>query len=48
MSARWAAAGNSAELDIYPGAAHAFIAFPYTQAFASIQKQCAFINAALG
>lgn len=48
MSHRWAAAGNAAELDIYPGGAHGFIAFPYAQAIASFQKQCAFINEALG
>lgn len=47
MSARWAAAGNAAELDVYPGACHGFIAFPYAQAFASIEKQCAFLNDAL-
>jgi len=28
MHARWAAAGNRAELAIYPGGAHGFIAFP--------------------
>lgn len=48
MSQRWAVAGNASELDVYPGAAHAFIAFPYTQAFLSIQKQCAFLNETLG
>lgn len=47
MHARWIAAGNAAELDIYPGACHGFIAFPYAQAFASIQRQGAFLNAAL-
>ncbi len=48
MSARWAAAGNAATLDVYPGACHGFVAFPYAQAFASIGKQCAFLNEALG
>jgi len=48
MSARWAAAGNAAELEIFPGACHGFIAFPYAQAFASIEKQCFFLNEALG
>jgi acetyl esterase/lipase len=28
MSARWTAAGNAAELAIYPGGIHAFNAFP--------------------
>ena len=48
MYARWVAAGNSGELDIYPGACHGFIAFPCAQTFASLKKQTAFLNAALG
>ena len=32
MAARWAAAGNSAELAVHPGAVHAFTAFPYALA----------------
>ena len=32
MYARWIAAGNQAELAIYPGGAHGFTAFPYTLA----------------
>lgn len=47
MHARWIAAGNAAELDLYPGACHGFIAFPYAQTFAAIAKQTAFLNAAL-
>lgn len=47
MHARWIAAGNKGELDIYPGACHGFTAFPYKQAFASLEKQIAFLNAAL-
>ena len=47
MHARWVAAGNAGELDIYPGACHGFIAFPTPQTFASLAKQTAFINAAL-
>lgn len=48
MHNRWVVAGNKAELDVYPGACHGFIAFPCAQTFASLQKQAAFINAALG
>jgi acetyl esterase len=48
MHARWVAAGNVGELAIYPGGAHAFTAFPTPQAFASLQKQTAFLNAVLG
>jgi len=47
MHARWLAAGNAGELDIYPGGAHGFIAFPTPQTFASLQRQTAFLNAAL-
>jgi len=48
MHARWVAAGNAGELDIYPGACHGFIAFPTPQTFASLARQAAFLNAALG
>jgi acetyl esterase len=48
MHARWVAAGNQGELDVYPGACHGFIAFPIPQTFASLKKQTAFVNAALG
>jgi acetyl esterase len=48
MHARWTAAGNKGELDIYPGACHGFIAFPCPQTFQSLQRQAAFINQALG
>ena len=47
MHARWVAAGNAGELDVYPGACHGFIAFPCAQTFASLAKQTAFLNAAL-
>lgn len=47
MHARWVAAGNKGELDIYPGACHGFIAFPCQQTFQSLTKQAAFLNAAL-
>ncbi|MCX7356544.1 MAG: alpha/beta hydrolase [Alphaproteobacteria bacterium] len=48
MHARWVAAGNKGELDIYPGACHGFIAFPCEQTTRSIRAQIAFLNAALG
>ncbi len=48
MHARWVAAGNAGELDIYPGACHGFIAFPCPQTFQSLAKQTAFLNATLG
>ena len=48
MHARWQAAGNHAELAIYPGAVHGFIAFPAPQTFAAIERQCAFVRDALG
>jgi acetyl esterase/lipase len=47
MHARWIAAGNRGELDIYPGACHGFVAFPCAQTFASLGRQTAFLNAAL-
>ncbi len=48
MHTRWVAAGNAAELDIYPGACHGFIAFPSSQTAQSIKAQTAFLNRALG
>ena len=48
MHARWVAAGNPAELDIYPGACHGFIAFPSSQTTQSIKAQTDFLNRALG
>ncbi|HYD88844.1 MAG TPA: alpha/beta hydrolase [Vitreimonas sp.] len=47
MRARWVAAGNAGELDVYPGACHGFIAFPCAQTFASLKRQTAFLNATL-
>nr|BAN08446.1 hypothetical protein [uncultured bacterium] len=47
MHARWRVAGNRAELAIYPGAVHGFIAFPCAQAFSSVERQSAFLNAAV-
>lgn len=48
MHARWIAAGNAAELDVYPGACHGFIAFPSSQTAQSIKAQTVFLNRALG
>lgn len=48
MHSRWIAAGNRGELDVYPGACHGFLAFPTPQTFASLQRQTAFLNEALG
>ncbi|MBL8544781.1 MAG: alpha/beta hydrolase [Hyphomonadaceae bacterium] len=48
MHARWVAAGNRGELDIYPGACHGFTAFPYSQTFASLKAQTAFVSANAG
>ena len=47
MHARWIAAGNPGELDIYPGGCHGFIAFPSQQTVQSIKNQIAFLNSAL-
>jgi acetyl esterase/lipase len=48
MHTRWIAAGNAAELDIYPGACHGFIAFPSSQTAQSIKAQTTFLNRVLG
>ncbi|MEZ6023656.1 MAG: alpha/beta hydrolase [Hyphomonadaceae bacterium] len=48
MHGRWVAAGNPAELDIYPGGCHGFTAFPYTQTFNSMKRQTAFLNERIG
>lgn len=47
MHARWIAAGNAAELAIYPGAAHGFTLFPNTQAQQAEARTNAFLRAAL-
>ncbi|MBX9745412.1 MAG: alpha/beta hydrolase [Hyphomonadaceae bacterium] len=47
MHARWVAAGNAGELDIYPGACHGFLAFPTPQTFASLKRQTAFLSESL-
>ena len=44
MHARWIAAGNPAELAVYPGAIHGFDAFPLKAAEQANQKIADFIN----
>jgi acetyl esterase len=48
MSARWAAAGNRAELAIYPGGVHGFNLFPMPLAAAAGKRCQEFIAQALG
>jgi acetyl esterase len=47
MAARWRAAGNEAELDIWPESAHGFTAFPLALARAANDAQHDFLRAAL-
>jgi acetyl esterase len=47
MAARWRAAGNEAELDIWPESAHGFTAFPLALARAANDAQYDFLRAAL-
>jgi acetyl esterase/lipase len=47
MHDRWIVAGNVAELAVFPGACHGFIAFPCAQASASLKQQADFVRAAL-
>jgi acetyl esterase/lipase len=44
MHARWIAAGNEAELAIYPGAAHGFTLFPSAQAEAAAARMDEFLR----
>ncbi|OGP87004.1 MAG: hypothetical protein A2Y95_08075 [Deltaproteobacteria bacterium RBG_13_65_10] len=44
MSARWRAAGNAAELVVYPESMHAFHAFPTGIARMAIETQVAFVR----
>jgi acetyl esterase/lipase len=48
MYARWMAAGNQAELAVYPGGIHAFNAFPLKAADRANQKIAEFISGAVG
>jgi acetyl esterase/lipase len=47
MSARWQAAGNPAELAVYPESIHGFVAFPTQMAAAANAKTHAFVNQVL-
>ncbi|MFA7640040.1 MAG: alpha/beta hydrolase [Parvibaculum sp.] len=47
MHARWVAAGNQAELAVYPGGAHGFIAFPGALAAAANERMDAFLKSAV-
>ncbi len=47
MYMRWIAAGNEAELAVYPGAAHGFVSWPYPQAQRANERINEFLRAAL-
>jgi acetyl esterase/lipase len=47
MHARWVAAGNQAELAIYPGGAHGFTLFPNDLSKSASAGMDAFLNRAL-
>jgi acetyl esterase len=48
MHARWVAAGNEAELAIYPGGAHGFTLFPNDLSKSATARMDAFLNRVLG
>ena len=48
MHARWVAAGNEAELAIYPGGAHGFTLFPSDLSKSATARMDAFLNRVLG
>lgn len=48
MHARWVAAGNKAELTIYPGGAHGFTLFPNELSENATARMDAFLNRVLG
>jgi acetyl esterase/lipase len=47
MHARWVAAGNDAELAIYPGGAHGFTLFPNDLSRSATARMDAFLNRVL-
>jgi acetyl esterase len=48
MHARWVAAGNEAELAVYPGGAHGFTLFPNDLSKSATARMDAFLNRVLG
>lgn len=48
MYARWIAAGNEAELEIYPGGAHGFTLFPNALSTQATARMDVFLNKVLG
>lgn len=48
MYARWIAAGNEADLEIYPGGAHGFTLFPNALSTQASARMDAFLNKVLG
>jgi acetyl esterase/lipase len=48
MHARWVAAGNAAELAVYPGGPHGLTLFPTAMATAAAARMDAFLNRVLG
>src|SRR6516225_8419153 len=47
MHGRWVAAGNEAELAVYPGGAHGFTLFPNDLSRSAIARTDAFLNRVL-
>ena len=48
MAARWAAAGNECELDVYPDAPHGFDAFPMRMADVARDRTLRYLDSRLG
>ena len=47
MAQRWQAAGNEAQIEVYPGGVHGFVAFPITIAAEARERSTRFIAAAV-